>query len=318
MDVSNLTLEFTRYDQIAWEDSKDTELNCKMLSELGYSSYIDYVFHCIGWYEIFDLPNITLVKIITKIPKKGFSRFLLLSENRLESLKDYVDWKEVSRNKSLTPTLFRKFKDKIDITYYYEIIKLDKNMFYQILRIASKEFDNYRIDKERGKKFIKQPLNRYRVFSNPLVIPFLEKLDTKRYLPLQPLWIEGTQTRVGDFVVDSIIKAIAMNPDINLEVYYSYDYKSSVEYKRQYASNPFLPSDIIEIMKKDYIEDILRKHLLIDEFMEKYGSLYNKYPMYFFMNPSAKITKDMINEKTVKWYKLNPLRHKNWIKNFEK
>ena len=294
-------LGFTRYDQIDWENVEshdDLLMNREMLQKTyDFTNYIDYVYHQISFYEIFDLPNAVIDKIIDSIPLHGLSQFLKLSEQRIERYAEYLNGQLVALNKSLTPDLFRKYKDKLDIFVYYQQIDIDEESF---LKIIEKANEKVKEGTKRGSRTYLELIleldgDRYNIFKNPKVIPFLKDFNFSKIMNLNVKYgkiLFNNTGRIVDNVMNlsvHIFGYIALNPALDLKILKRclpfMKTKDEMNYfKYQCSTNPFISDDIIEYLKKDYINTILSHHLLTDEFMKKYRSLYKGTYEYLF-NP---------------------------------
>ena len=294
--VDEISGELMDYHNISWEDAtkgSDILYNRKLLEKMGFTNYIDYVYHQMGFEEIFDLPDIMLDKIIEKIPLEGISKYLKLSENRINKYAKYLNGHLLGFNKSLTRKLYNEFKDKIDGGSYLSHTNIDfktaqhfLDKTLELVKKAEKEEKTMNAEKDIDRMY-KDAYKYAFILQNPKIIPILPELKIPKLSILYEYHL-------------------ALNPAINDNIHNSsVPATYSASYIHGFSKNPFLPLDMIEKYIK-YSEDtkylsgnitnVLKFHVMDKQFMKKYGELYNKFPFMKLENPCIKVTKEMISE----------------------
>lgn len=314
--LSNMT-----YDRISWDTAKtdgELKLNRSMiLKTYNITNYFTYVERQIAFEEFIDLPNVILDKIIDKLKvKPNFSRFLLLSKTRLARYGDDLDWTEVSRNKSLLPSLVRLHKEKIVWFPYYEIIDLTEEKFLNIVKLANEDLNkNIVIRKETigqgfgsriiTRKEITSYKDRYGIFANPQVIPFLK--DFKFNLIDTGMVPTDTKDHFATFkqvIKPKVWTNIVDNPALNVMIFNKFyvwmdDNSSRQGFMMECAKNRHLSRAMINriiksdtLVKTDFLtRTILENHIQTDWFMEEFGNEgYKEFPETFDKNLCSKFT----------------------------
>lgn len=231
LDVIDDTInEWFQYHDILWENAKqniDVELGRHLLQKMGFTNYVDYIYRQMAFQEVFDLPDIMLDKIIDKIPVEGISRYLRLSEVRINKYAEYLNGELLATNKSFTKNFFNIFKEKIDTGAYLEIAMLDKKVVDHYLRIL-----NRGNSKDGSSKYLP-------ILKNPM-------------LPSLLLSIFDDTRDIDDNREETMLVMFAMNPVLN-ESFETYIGGTSEQYFRTICMrNPVIPLD--------YARKILVKH----------------------------------------------------------
>ena len=295
-------LPFKHYHEIEWEESKedgDIKQGRIMLEKMGFTNYIDYIYHQMGFEEIFDLPDIMLDKIIEKIPLEGISKYLKLSENRINKYKNYLNGHLLGFNKSLTRELYKKFKTKIDAGSYLSHTNIDIKTVQYILDKTDKEIDKLDAAIIRGENVdIKDLYKNIYVMRNPKVIPMIKDLKIPE--------------------ISEVYQQLGLNPDINEDIQ-KYLGDGLDDYLISACQNPRTPVEYIEVILEtlqeigwytsEYLSLILSTHIQTPEFMKYYSNEYLEDQRSYFSNPCTKVTKEMLLEfkDAPIFYKSNPL-----------